>query len=88
MPWALASLGALAAAVAFAAGFGVPRDRPAGPRGYVLRWGHASVWFLLSGTFSAIALGRESLAGLLGLVALVCYLAFLGALFSVRRRGG
>ena len=87
MPWPLAAIGALVAAAAFAAGLGVPRDRPAGPRGFLLRWGHASVWLLLSGTFAAIALGLENVAGFLGLVALVCYLTFLGTLVSLRRRG-
>ena len=85
MPWLLASIGALVAAIAFAAGLGVPRQRPAGLRGVVLRWGHMTVWLLLAGTFAAIAADRGGLAGFLGLLALICYIGFLVALFSARR---
>jgi hypothetical protein len=85
IPWLVASVGALVAALAFAAGLGVPRIRPIGFRGIILRWGHAAVWFLLSGTFAAVAVGLGSLAGFLGLLALVCYVTFLVALARVRR---
>lgn len=84
MPWPIAAAGALVAACAFAAGFGVPRDRPPGPRGFILRWGHAAVWLLLAGTFAALAVGQESVAGFLGLLALVSYFSFLGALIAAR----
>jgi len=85
VPWPIASIGALAAAIAFAAGLGVPRQRPPGIRGVIIRWAHAAVWFLLSATFAALAFGMGSLAGFLGLLALVCYVTFLMTLFGVRR---
>ena len=85
MPWLLLTVAALAAAIAFAAGLGVPRQRPSGIRGGVARWGHATVWFLLAGTFAALAADRGELAGFLGLLALGAYVVFLGGLFSARR---
>ncbi len=88
MPWLLASVAALAAAIAFAAGLGVPRHRPTGLRGVIVRWGHSAVWVLLAGTFAALAISRGELASALGLLALGSYGVFLGTTLSVRRDAG
>ena len=80
--------GAGVVAVVFALGLGVPAERPAGLRGLVVRWGHAFVWLMLALALLTLGLGPpvDALAGPLGLVALVSYLAFLGSLLSVRPR--
>ena len=79
---------AAAAAVAFAAGLGVPAERPAGPRGTIVRWGHAFTWVMLVGLFLSLGLGSplDALTPLFGLAALAGYLTFLGTLLTSPRR--
>ncbi len=84
-PWLVLACVALVATLAFAAGLGVPRERPAGVRGRIVRWGHALVWLLLALTFLALSVGQGQLAGPLGLLALIGYIVFLWALAGSRR---
>jgi hypothetical protein len=87
LPWILA-LGSLVLAAVFGAGIGVPRTLPAGARGTVIRWAHAVVWVLLAGMSVALALGPSgaSVYPVLGLGALVLYLAYLATLFGSAKR--
>jgi hypothetical protein len=88
VPWLALTVGAFALAVVFAAGVGVPRDRPPARRGAVLRWGHAVVWVLLALMFGAIASAADAMVAPLGLAALATYLLFLAVLLGSRQRPG
>ena len=86
LPWLIAAGLALVAAIAFGAGLGVPKERPSGVHGFVLRWGHALTWLLLAITFVAVAAGYGSMAGYIGLLALASYVAFIVALSRAKKR--
>ena len=89
--WLILAAGAGIIAIVFGLGVGVPAARPSGARGVIVRWGHAFVWLMLALALLTLGLGPpiDGLAGPLGLVALVCYLAFLGSLIGARpRRAG
>ena len=81
--WVILAIGAAVLATVFGAGVGVPRARPAGPAGAIVRWGHALVWVFLSLMFLALAGGAASalFVAPLGLVALATYVRFLATLF-------
>lgn len=89
--WLILAVGAGIVAIVFALGVGVPAMRPPGARGVIARWGHAFTWLMLALALLTLGLGPpiDALAGPLGLVALVSYLAFLGSLLGARpRRSG
>ena len=87
IPWLPLAVVALAVSLFFGVGPGAVRRRERGLRGAIVRWGHAAVWALLALAAVTLAFGppASSLAGPLGLAALACYLAFLGALLGSRR---
>jgi len=71
----------------FAAGVGVPRNRPDGIRGVYLRWGHACVWVLLC--LAAVASEPMSpvqgVAPILAVAALAVYVVYVATLVAPRR---
>jgi hypothetical protein len=85
--WVALAIGSLALAAAFGRGLGVPKVRPPGTRGAIIRWGHAIVWVLVALMFVALAIGEiaSSFVPLLGLTALATYLVFLGTLMTSHR---
>ncbi len=88
LPWGLLAVVSVVLAVVFGTGIGVPRSRPSGVRGAVVRWAHAIVWVLMAAMFLALATGAAgaSLVAPLGLLALATYVTFLVALFGSARR--
>lgn len=85
-PLIIALLASVILTIVFAAGVGVPRRRPAGIRGAIMRWGHAVTWVFVCATLAAAAVGdpAEQLVAPLALAALVAYLTFLGTLLGSR----
>jgi hypothetical protein len=86
VPWLTWAGAAAVLTLVFSAGLGAPSQRNPGWRGVFLRWGHAGVWLALTILFLALSFGpaAEALAGPLGLIALLTYVAFLGVLLTSR----
>ena len=87
VPWlAWAGLAGVVASL-FAAGVGVPANRPNGARGAIVRWGHAVVWLAVAVMLVALSIGPagRAVATPLALIALATYGTFLAALLSSRR---
>ena len=87
VPWlAWAGLAGVVASL-FAAGVGVPANRPNGARGAIVRWGHAIVWLAVAVMLFALSIGPagQAVAAPLGLIALATYGTFLTALLASRR---
>jgi H+/gluconate symporter-like permease len=83
--WAWGGAACLGVAALFA--FVVPHKpstQAAGPRRFLLRWGHALVWVLLAAMCFVWALGLGLLGNVFGLAAGLAYAVFLFTLLSSR----